>query len=142
MKALTIWRPWTWAICHPSPNAKRVENRTWSAPWVEGKQIAIHAGARYDDEDACEFIADIIGERPPGKAECPQGIVAVATVAMFRRHTSMFGAPDPWLVGPVGWQLRDVIVLAEPIPCKGAQGLWTVPPDVERRIAAAIGAAK
>ena len=131
MLALTIWRPWTNAICHPSPKAKRTENRSWAAPWVRNKRIAIHAGARYDDEDAVDFIEMILGETPPDRHTCPQGIVATAKVAGFRRHDSLFTpADDPWLVGPVGWQLEDVVVLPEPIACKGAQGLWQVPPGV------------
>lgn len=140
MKALTIWRPWTWAITHRSPLAKRTENRTWNAPWVLYRDIAIHAGERYDDRDACDFITDILDERPPGKAQCPTGIVAVTRVAGFRGWDSI-GSPDddPWLVGPWGWQLDNVRVLVEPVPCKGAQGLWTLPPDLEVAVRARLG---
>lgn len=136
MRALTIWRPWTWAICHPGPNAKCVENRTWKAEWIRRQQIAIHAGARYDDEDAVDFIARIIGERPPTADACPQGIVAVATIGGFTHHDSF--ASRGWLVGPWGWELEDVRVLERPVACKGAQGLWTVPPDIEAAVRAQL----
>jgi hypothetical protein len=33
---------------------------------------------------------------------------------------------DPWWTGPCGW-LLDRVVAIEPVACKGAQGLWTVP---------------
>jgi hypothetical protein len=36
--------------------------------------------------------------------------------------------------GPYGWLLEDVVALRETVPCKGAQGLWTVPPDVAARV--------
>ena len=131
MKALTLWRPWTWAICHPSPKAKRVENRTWSPPRsLIGQDLAIHAGRRYDGADACRFIARILGELPPVQAHCREGIVAVARLAGLRFPPSN----DPWLVGPVGWLLDNVRVLPRPIACKGAQGLWTLPPDVEAEV--------
>jgi len=29
-----------------------------------------------------------------------------------------------------GWQLANIIALPTPVPCKGAQGLWPLPPDV------------
>lgn len=38
--------------------------------------------------------------------------------------------------GRFGWALSNVKRLAEPIPCRGAQGLWDVPADVEARIRA------
>jgi len=35
-----------------------------------------------------------------------------------------------WYHGPHGWVMRDRILLPEPVPCCGAQGLWNVPPTV------------
>jgi len=41
-------------------------------------------------------------------------------------------AADPWAIpGTVGLLLADVRVLPVPVPCKGAQGWWTVPEGVE-----------
>lgn len=37
-----------------------------------------------------------------------------------------------------GWVLSDVLKLAEPIPCKGAQGLRELPPDVNAAVLAAL----
>ena len=36
------------------------------------------------------------------------------------------------------WQLADVRPLAEPVPCKGKLGLWTVPEDTERAVRAQL----
>lgn len=44
------------------------------------------------------------------------------------------GIESPWFVGPYGWVLTDVVTLTTPVPCKGAQGLWALPPDVEAAV--------
>lgn len=48
-------------------------------------------------------------------------------------------AVDP--LDAVGWEagtwcrdLADVQVLARPVPCKGALGLWRVPPEIAARV--------
>lgn len=50
MLALTLHRPWPWAIFNLAPEAaKRVENRSWKPPArVIGTRIAIHAGGQHD----------------------------------------------------------------------------------------------
>jgi len=68
-----------------------------------------------------------------------RGIVAVCKIAGF-----LTGLPRGWFAGSpgYGWQLRDVTVLAQPVPCKGAQGLWPVPDDVLAAVRAQIQARK
>lgn len=39
-----------------------------------------------------------------------------------------------WFFGPIGYVLRDVRALAELVPCRGWQGFWTLPHDVETRV--------
>lgn len=39
-----------------------------------------------------------------------------------------------WWIGPVGWLLADVRRVAPVIECAGAQGLWTLPEDVEAEL--------
>lgn len=57
-------------------------------------------------------------------------IVAVATLDEVRRSARVIdGAPDPWFCGPVGWYLRQITPI-DPVPCRGAQGLWTPADDV------------
>lgn len=127
MKALTLWRPWPQAIVHGS---KRLENRIWAPPkWIVGKRIALHSGQRYDRDGAswmhCEGLY-----APAAPSECPAGVVVgTAIVAGVVTHSK-----DPWFCGPYGWVLQDVRALSVPVPCRGAQGLWNLPPDVERRV--------
>ncbi|MBX3131355.1 MAG: ASCH domain-containing protein [Polyangiaceae bacterium] len=142
MRALTIMQPWAWAICHAN---KRVENRTWQPPReLLGRRIAIHAGKR-DDAAAVQWMRDELDIDPP--AALPRGaIVATATlsgvVAVKRHVVTYVGDVDPamvdspWFSGPFGWVLDDVRVLADPVSCRGAQGLWTMPPNMARAVEA------
>lgn len=142
MRAVTLHRPWSDAIVR---GPKRVENRTWEPPRsMLGKTIAIHAGKRFDESAALGIAADPRIEWPPPMtdADSPQGIVGVATLRgwLDLRSDRARTAPEsdeersavwvlrrsPWWVGPVGWWLDDVVAI-EPVPCRGAQGLWTVP---------------
>ncbi len=54
--ALTLHRPWPWAIIHGS---KRVENRSWAPPaWLIGQRLAIHAGKRWD-ADGADYVESV-----------------------------------------------------------------------------------
>lgn len=126
MKAVTVRRPWSWAI---ASGLKGIENRTWR-PRVDPKEfIAIHAGLSIEDVSTCAGYS-----LEPG----PVGIVAVARVLEVVESSS-----DPWFTGPLGWVLGDVIRLDEPVECSGRQGLWTVPEpkaiEVVRRATSALG---
>jgi hypothetical protein len=120
---LTLMQPWAWAICYAG---KRIENRRWApGQWAFGKRLAIHAGKKYDRE--ADVFIKRLGFAPPGPDEIVRGaVVATARLAMLVTVSA-----DPWFFGPFGWQLEDVAVLPEPIPCTGLQGLWRLPPGVE-----------
>jgi hypothetical protein len=151
MRALTLWRPWCWAIVL---GAKPVENRGWP-PFesVIGQRIAIHSGQQYDKQGA-EFIARAAGALPllvPDSLKWPGGlIVGTVRVQGWISPTDRNGitADDAaalresrWYMGSFGWVLRDPQKLREPVPCRGAQGLWTVPTDVEARVRRQLGEA-
>lgn len=154
MKALTVKPPWSWAIAR---GGKNVENRTWAHPWRG--PIAIHAGKSWDEDgedspmvlDAwTKFAADL----PP--MNCHHGplrpeslwmefgaVIAVATL------TDVCSPDDegydcecgPWAVPyQYHWRLTDVRPLAEPVPARGALGLWTLPDEVEAAVRAQLGA--
>lgn len=148
MKALTLRHPWAFAIAHWN---KRIENRTWSPPpSLLGQRFAIHGGKppgkadgyRLDSARVFGHLYNTYGH-PKGFDEETtyrelmhialnemSGIVATAIV----NHT-VRTSDDPWFDGSgYGWVLQDVIVLPDPIQCKGAQGLWTVPSDIEERL--------
>lgn len=130
-------QPWAWAI---ATGRKPLENRGWDTH--HRGTLAIHAGRAWD-RAALGLIA--------GRCNLPatwwaapdrllgRGVVIalvdlvqvcpVATAAT--RHGRECGC-GPWAVpGQYHWRLANVRALAEPVPCRGMQGLWTVPADVE-----------
>lgn len=120
IKGLTLIRPWAWAIVHAS---KRVENRTWKPSLTVGDWIAIHAGSKWSRADA-DWIADTFCYSVPPKEEQPSGmIIGVARYAGFKLDSE-----NPWFFGPIGWLLTDVQAI-DPIPHKGALGLWDLQPE-------------
>lgn len=151
MKALTLWQPWGWAVVE---GYKAVENRSWPPPHaLIGQRIAIHAGKTWDRYGA-DTVADLIGiDAFPDAAHVAGAAIGVATIERIvhsRPHPVGYSdhrpdlhlSPDEraWFFGPFGWILRDVRRLPTPVPCRGAQLLWTLPADVEARVVAQLGA--
>jgi hypothetical protein len=141
MKALTLWRPWPWAIFHLKQNPKRIENRPWK-PWesIIGQTIVLHAGKHFDSEAAEDFCSRYAihpdGAAPHGWKD--EGLIGLARVVGCRSTEGdvMDWMPDQviWWAGPHAWLLSDVRAFREPIPCKGTQGLWDLPPWAEERV--------
>lgn len=126
LRAITLWRPWPWAIIHLG---KDVENRDWRpAPSLlaPGDCLAIHAGKAWDAGAAIWLEGACSGDTPiPAESWLSQGIVAIVRFAgVVETSTST------WFVGRYGWRIEDVVPLPRPVPCRGAQGLWTVPDEL------------
>jgi len=127
IRALTIRQPWAWAICS---DRKKVENRT-RATHYRGP-LLIHAGQRIDYD----------AQMPGGLAMPPMGMVLGAVIAIaeltdchFESRSWRYGGSDAccgaWSeLDAWHWTLANVRKLAEPIPCRGQQGLWRPPADV------------
>lgn len=154
-KALTLHRPWGWAIVYlPADERKPVENRPWMPPKaLIGQRIAIHAGLKHDDEQA-RVIARRLGVTglPPkskaigiiGTARIP-GIVISDDSGRRVLHAGEWGEVSPlqtgpWFFGPYGWLLDQIIPFEEPIECKGFQRLWNIKPDHLEQVNALGGA--
>lgn len=105
-----------------------------------GDVIAIHAGAALD-RDGWHHAEAVLREHPriPVLPPWPLGgpgtpyraILGVVTLEEVRTSPR---PGDPWWVGPVGWYFRDPTPLPEPLPVRGAQGLWPLPPQTERHL--------
>ena len=124
MKALTICQPYAHLIVR---GEKRVENREW--PTSYRGPLLIHAGKSrewMDSEDELDF-------RELGDPLVFGALVGVATLAdvlhIDRIERGEYDARHPWLrehchtIGTWCWVLTDVRRF-EPVPWKGAQGLW------------------
>lgn len=132
MKALTLIQPWATAIAR---GHKLYETRSW--PAYGGRQvIAIHAGMKVDKIVLSDAIMDGYF---PSDVSIPVGAI-VAVARLDAVYTTSYMRPfvngherywGNWEPGRYAWKLEDVLALREPIPCKGHQGLWTIPDDIE-----------
>jgi len=132
MKALTISQPYASLI---AGGQKWVENRRW--PTSHRGPLAIHAGkgtqyltrrALADYPTGCVVaVAELVAcveyqaVRHRARSACHVLEVHRIDVDEFLAHEHTEG---PWC-----WVLKDVRRLAEPIPCRGKQGLFDVEVD-------------
>ncbi|GAA3958309.1 hypothetical protein GCM10023085_45930 [Actinomadura viridis] len=155
LRALSVKQPWSMAICH----GKDVENR--SRPTRYRGLIAVHASKAFDDVSPAtlDWIAEMTGLTPRQAAQQDVRGAVVAVAEIVGCHED--GDPDvpcggyddqvipyglgatnlcsPWAVaGQWHWQLANVRPLAEPVPCKGALGLWRLPAEVDEAVRAQL----
>lgn len=157
MRALTLTQPWAGLV---ASGVKLVENRPRSILGREhfGRPFALHASRQIDEkvyrtirEIAPELHLDeeLTEEQLPAwyrLSRITSAVIAVATVerAVIEWHDGTIvdrhgvnggpvvdlGDQRRWFFGAVGYVLRDVRALATPVPCRGALGFWTLPPEV------------
>lgn len=138
MKALTVQQPWAWAIFH----GKNVENRTQT--WAYRGRLAIHAGKRDSDRGWTSPLIEAIGIHEGGVIDGGLEYGAIIGVVDLVDCHPEAGCCQPWgessYVEHGGRERRHIThlvlenprLLPEPIPCRGALGLWTPPADVAR----------
>ena len=133
IRGLSLTRPWPFAFVAPPKlhgvATKRIENRSWAPPKkLIGHMLALHAAQSWNEGDR-EFIAETTGLYVPNKRESPHSeIFAVCMLGGFIRHDRDPRLEDgqrKWFFGPYGWLCVEFVRLKTPVPCKGAQGLWT-----------------
>jgi len=125
LKTLSVRQPWAWALIHAG---KDVENRSVGAlrhmNLRAGHRLAIHASkgmTREEYEEGADFMRGL-GVVCPAARDLVRGAIigSVEIVGVVKRSDS------PWFFGP-----RAILVCdphpCEPIPCRGALGLfaWT-----------------
>lgn len=147
MLAITVQQPWAWAIIH---GGKNVENRTRPGTWrrAVGQRIAVHAGQRWSERGG-RIVPGIAGMWQQGWFDhvdrVPPGVI-VGTVLVLDSHMEEGGCCAPWgeasYVEHGGGRRVDIVHLelaeptaVEPIECRGALGLWTVPEHIEAELA-------
>lgn len=146
MKALTVQQPWAWAIFH----GKTIENRTQQ--WTYRGPLAIHAGMRFSYSGSISGLVwnawnqCAVPDRPLDPKAFDFGAI-LGVVDLVDVHPSA-GCCAPWgetsYVEHGGRERRQIVhlvlenprLLPEPIPCKGALGLWTPPADIAEQLAA------
>lgn len=146
-RALTLWPEWSWAVQHLG---KRVENRGYALPigeWI-GLHAGKHVGGRPGKPAETEGLEGLVematragwlvagNDFTRGAEVVTISRAALTTSAMlgaFRvtrvdapGHGDLGGFRVPDAFG----NLFELLPLARPVPCPGAQGLWTIPADV------------
>lgn len=151
LRALSLWQPWASLVAW---GEKRLETRHWSTSYRG--PIAIHATKifPFDARETCLVtpFRRVLAEHGIRHTEdLPRGaIIAVCDLVSCTRTDWKWTAPEfvsplscyplqerqfgDFSAGRYAWKLDNVRALLEPIPCRGAMGLWT--PDSE--LAAAI----
>lgn len=142
IRGLTIHQPWAWLIAQ---GHKPIENRTWKPPAsAVGGYLAIHAGKKFDPgEVRSDFQWAWINALPRHVGAFQSALMerlaseCGSIIAVARLTGWIDASASPWFFGPIGWTLADVVAI-DPVPCRGAQGLWTLPPDVLARVERAM----
>ena len=143
MKALTLTQPWATLV---AIGAKRIETRSWKTSYTG--PLAIHSAKGFPKwerqftlepvcYEAVRYYARCKGSYPLGciLATCTlvgcvptevvdchdQGNVFAVSLPKLSEREKAFGDYSP---GRFAWILEDVKQLPEPIPVKGALGLW------------------
>ena len=149
MRALTLHQPWAWAIAHAD---KAIENRQKVPPLaLIGHDFAVHAGLTLDEVAWADFRDGLYGDAAqlvPDTEHLVRGaVVAVARLDDYRRVMRAWPlgrdieADRRWFTGAVGNILSDRRPLRTPVPCRGMQGWWPLPPDVEAAVRAQLAEA-
>ena len=130
LKAITVQQPWAWAI---AAGIKLVENRTWATNYRG--PLAIHAGKTVDT-DSVAMVKSMLVElgvvksleepAPHPHLKATGAVVAIANLTGICEDSARCYC-GPWAaIGPKHWQLKDVDAFDEPVPARGAQGLWNI----------------
>jgi hypothetical protein len=143
MRAFTVRQPWAWAIIWAGKN---IENRRTSIVGSYQGVVAVHAGLQVDADALSEAaipeghmhrLNDDYAGRPAWDA---RGAI-VGVVEVLGSHQVREECRDlpcwPWgALADTRWhiELGRVRALAEPVPCRGRPGLWTLPDDVAERV--------
>lgn len=132
-QAISLWQPWASLI---ALGVKRFETRSWTTNYRG--PLVICAAKRWNAE-LKEFAEVFSADFDLGLSALPLGC-ALAVADLTRIYRTEDAAPDQsarelafgdWSPGRYCWRMDNVRPFPEPIPVKGAQGLFTVELELE-----------
>lgn len=143
MKALTIHQPWASLIAY---GHKRYETRSWATSYRG--PIAIHAGKslapirELEESDRrlvwrmrTKLYGQALDTLPFGAIVAIGELVACSStlggMIVLEENERAFGN---FSAGRYAWEIVNVNPLREPIPARGAQGLWDWEPPAARQV--------
>lgn len=146
IRAISLWDPWASLVAW---GEKTYETRSWTTTYRG--LLAIHATKAFPNEarSICNtepFHSVLIAHGVTKFSDLPRGaIVAVVDLVDVENITWKWTSPEfasplydcppherdfgDYSPGRFAWRLANVRVPSQPIPCRGAMGLWT-PPDI------------
>lgn len=141
MKALSLTQPWAELVVL---GEKEWETRSWKT--TRRGRIAIHASLKFPPwakalTEQDPYFVTALGKYPITRLIRGSIVGTVEILEMqptdelrdfLGRKEIAFGdyESERW-----GWQLANPVRLPEPIPCRGALGLWEVPPEIVIQLA-------
>ena len=145
MKALTLYDPWATLVVL---GEKQYETRSWSTSYRG--PLAIHVSKSFTGEmaDLCHtepFRSVLVELEDWPRLGCIIGTVELERCWRMDKYRGPEFLPEvsekerafgDWSYGRWAWPLSSPRLLAAPIPCRGHQGLWTVPLEIEELLAA------
>lgn len=133
--ALSVRQSWAGLI---AAGFKPTENRTWAVPRKYlGARVWIHASA--GKFEPAPLRPDFGEYEVPERLRARGRILALATLADCHLDA---GCCRPWgQPGCFHWSLTDVRALSEPVPAKGALGLWKPPVALAAEVLGQLAAA-
>ncbi len=138
MRAITLKQPWAQLV---ALRAKRYETRSWMTRYRGA--MAIHAGLEFTREARALCGREPFASALLGNDDLPTGcVIAISELAAVYRTSPEDGSllgevhafPESdrpfgdFSPGRYAWLLQNVRALEEPIPARGAQGLWNWDP--------------
>ncbi len=158
-RCLSVRQPYASAIIH---GPKRVENRPRRMGLKAGDWIWLHASKQffYNVGDWSDWewqeMRELWDDAPLDLDDYPRG--AIIGAALLGKTSEYVGPwsnsagprsssqieldADPWAVGFYCTRIEAVVALPEPVPAKGALGLWTPTADVLARCRAQLSLAQ
>lgn len=126
VRALTVRQPHARRIVF---SGKSPENRTWDTSFRGG--LWIHAGLAFDRSAPALVKDGPVAEMARGAIIGRVDVVGTHHSDGCRVWCTRWSLPDSW-----HWELANPVALPEPVPCRGALGLWRVPDDVLAQLTA------
>ena len=130
IRAISLHQPWATAI---ALGLKEFETRHWSTPYRGPLAIcsALEWGPK--TRDTAKRLAELLDQ--PDLADPPRGFVVALvdladclpmTYELVRQQSQVELVLGGWAPGRFAWRQANVRALAEPLPIKGRQGMWTL----------------
>lgn len=140
LKAITLFQPWATLM---AGGRKCIETRSFTTS--HRGLLAIHAAKALTNEMYSAFLEPNIRSAMHALGYDDFGRLnhgdIIGLVKIYDVHASddmyvptqesYFGNFTP---GRFGWLTKEPVSLLVPIPCRGYQRIWTVPPEIEARV--------